>query len=214
MSDPDTTSPSPPAPVAAGDAKSLARPEKPLGPAGANLLFLREEQIRLTQDMLFFAFRDLTAAADALLARHGMGRPHHRALHFIVRHPGLSVGDLLGILQITKQSLARVLNPLIRSGYVRQEKNRNDRRQRLLYATEKGLAFERLLFEEQRERLVRAYRQAGSAAVEGFRRVLFGIMNETSRTYIMRAEAEMTGLPKSGGTGPERKEGEERRRDE
>lgn len=197
MSDPDTP-PAPPAAAAAGEgtAKSAARPEKPLGPAGANLLFLREEQIRLTQDMLFFAFRDLTAAADALLAQYGMGRPHHRALHFIVRHPGLTVGDLLNILQVTKQSLARVLNPLIRAGYVRQEKNRNDRRQRLLYATEKGLAFERLLFEEQRERLVRAYRQAGSAAVEGFRRVLLGIMNETSRTYIARAEAEIAGVAK------------------
>ncbi len=193
MSDPETKTQAPTLPAPDEGAAAPARPEKPLGPAGASLLFLREEQIRLTQDMLFFAFRDLTAVADAILAKHGMGRPHHRALHFIVRHPGLSVGELLAILQITKQSLARVLNPLIRSGYVRQEKNRNDRRQRLLYATEKGLAFERQLFEELRERLVRAYRQAGSTAVEGFRKVLLGIMNESSRAYIARAEAEIAG---------------------
>ena len=57
------------------------------GPAGANLLFLREEQIRLAQDMLFFAYRDFTGAADMILEELGLGRAHHRALHFIGRTP-------------------------------------------------------------------------------------------------------------------------------
>jgi len=158
--------------------------------AGANLLFLREEQIRLTQDMLFFAYRDLTAAADAFLAELGLGRAHHRALHFIGRNAGISVGELLAILQITKQSLARVLTPLISAGYVRQEPGRSDRRQRLLHLTEAGAALERNLFERQRERLVLAYREAGGAAVDGFRRVLRGVMSEAARAYIARSEAQ------------------------
>lgn len=162
---------------------------KPGAPAGANLLFLREEQIRLTQDMLFFAYRDLTAAADAFLGELGLGRAHHRALHFIGRNAGISVGELLGILQITKQSLARVLTPLISAGYVRQEPGRSDRRQRLLYLTEPGAALERSLFERQRERLILAYREAGGAAVDGFRRVLRGIMSEAARAYVVRNEA-------------------------
>ena len=45
-----------------------------------------------------------------MLDELGLGRAHHRALHFIGRNPGIPVSDLLGILRITKQSLARVLS--------------------------------------------------------------------------------------------------------
>ena len=64
---------------------------------------MREEEIRLAQDLLFFAYRDFTNAADVILEELGLGRAHHRALHFIGRNPGITVSDLLGILRITKQ---------------------------------------------------------------------------------------------------------------
>lgn len=161
----------------------------PRGPAGSNLLFLREEQMRLAQDMLFFAYRDFTGAADVILDELGLGRAHHRALHFIGRTPGMTVGDLLAILRITKQSLARVLTALVEQGYVAQLPGRSDRRQRLLSLTEAGQALERRLFERQRERLAIAYREAGGPAVEGFRRVMRGVMEPAARTYIDQAEA-------------------------
>jgi DNA-binding MarR family transcriptional regulator len=91
------------------------------------------------------------------------------------------VGDLLGILGITKQSLGRVLQPLVEEGYVTQTPGRTDRRQRLLALTDKGAALERRLFERQRETVMRAYREAGPAAVEGFRRVMRGMMGEDAR---------------------------------
>ncbi len=158
------------------------------GQAGASLLFLREEQIRLAQDLLFFAYRDFTGAADVILEELGLGRAHHRALHFVGRSPGMTVGDLLVILRITKQSLARVLTSLMEDGYVQQLPGRQDRRQRLLSLTEKGVALERRLFERQREVLAVAYRDAGAPAVEGFRRVMRGIMDEEARRYMDAAE--------------------------
>ena len=86
-------------------AKSSAQiadtPERSSLPAGRNLLFLREEELRLAQDLLFFGYRDFTAGADEILAELGMGRAHHRVLHFVGRRPGITVGDLLGILSIT-----------------------------------------------------------------------------------------------------------------
>jgi DNA-binding MarR family transcriptional regulator len=150
---------------------------------GNGLLFLREDEIRSAQDMLFFAYRDFTNAADVILTALGLGRAHHRALHFIGRNPGITVSELLGILRITKQSLARVLTALVAQGYVAQAPGRSDRRQRLLTLTPAGQALERRLFERQRECLVAAYREAGTSAVEGFRRVLHGIMNEEARRY-------------------------------
>lgn len=156
-------------------------PERSPLPAGRNLLFLREEELRLAQDLLFFGYRDFTAGADEILAGMNMGRAHHRVLHFVGRRPGITVGDLLGILAITKQSLGRVLQPLVEEGYVTQTPGRNDRRQRLLTLTDKGAALERRLFDRQRETVMRAYREAGPAAVEGFRRVMRGLMGEQAR---------------------------------
>ncbi len=156
------------------------------GQAGSNLLFLREEEMRAAQDLLFFAYRDFTGAADVILDELGLGRAHHRALHFIGRDPGMSVGDLLTILRITKQSLARVLNELVAAGHVALAQGRADRRQRLLSLTLSGQALERRLFERQRERLVGAYRNAGVSAVEGFRQVMRGIMDDAARRYMDR----------------------------
>ncbi len=106
-------------------------PASPVG-AGRQLLFLREEELRLAQDLLFFGYREFTAGADEILAELDMGRAHHRVLHFVGRRPGITVGELLAILAITKQSLGRVLTPLIAEGYVTQAAGQTDRRQRLL----------------------------------------------------------------------------------
>jgi DNA-binding MarR family transcriptional regulator len=166
------------------------------GVSGAGLLFLREDEIRTAQDMLFFALRDLNAAPDELLGELNFGRAHHRCLHWIARKPGLKVGELLMILGITKQSLTRVLGPLILEGYVAQVPGQQDRRQRLLTLTEKGAALERKLFESQRERLGAAFREGGGPAVDGFKRVLRGIMQQQGRDYIDRIEAHRTKGPR------------------
>lgn len=126
--------------------------------------------------MLFYAYRDFTAEPDAILADYGFGRAHHRVIYFVGRYPGMSVSDLLGILQITKQSLSRVLGQLVREEFIVQTQGTRDRRQRLLELTEKGRDLERKLTENQRARFATAYRNAGAEAVEGFRKVMLGMM--------------------------------------
>jgi len=152
--------------------------------AGSTPQFPREAEMRQAQDLLFFAYRDFTNAADVVLAELGFGRAHHRVLHFVGRSPGITVSDLLGILRITKQSLSRVLSVLLEQGYVAQAPGHADRRQRLLTLTPAGLALERRLYERQRARLAAAYRAAGTGAVDGFRRVMRGIMDEAARAYL------------------------------
>ncbi|HYD31727.1 MAG TPA: MarR family transcriptional regulator [Azospirillaceae bacterium] len=149
--------------------------------AGVNQLFLREEELRQGMEMLFYAYRDFTAEADALLDRLGFGRAHHRVIYFVGRNPGITVSELLAILRITKQSLSRVLGELVRQGYIVQRTGERDRRQRLLELTDKGVELERQLSETQRQRVAQAYRRAGAEAVEGFRKVMLGMMNEDDR---------------------------------
>jgi DNA-binding MarR family transcriptional regulator len=137
---------------------------------------IAEEEVRQGIELLFFAYRDFTAEPDAILARYGFGRAHHRVIHFVGRHPRMTVGELLAILRITKQSLSRVLGQLVRQNFIRQQPGSHDRRQRLLELTPKGRDLERQLSEPQRARIANAYRQAGSRAVQGFREVMLGII--------------------------------------
>ena len=147
------------------DIKSLLLPLSPT-----------EDEVRQGIELLFFAYRDFTAEPDAILAQHDFGRAHHRVIHFVGRHPQMTVGELLGILRITKQSLSRVLGQLVRQGFIIQHPGPRDRRQRLLDLTPKGRELERQLSAPQRARVANAYRQAGAEAVEGFRKVLLGII--------------------------------------
>ena len=143
----------------------------------ANPLFLREEELRQGIELLFYAYRDFTAEPDAILARYNFGRAHHRVIYFVGRYPGTTVSKLLGILRITKQSLSRVLGQLVREGFIERHRGVRDRRQRLLHLTDKGIAFENQLTATQRELMARAFREAGADAVEGYRKVLAGLID-------------------------------------
>ena len=143
--------------------------------------YLQEEELRQAIEMLFFAYRDFTGEPDTMLAYIGLGRAHHRAIYFVGRNPGITVTELLAILKITKQSLARVLSQLVREGYVMQSTSTEDRRKRLLDLTEKGVDLERKLTANQRKRIANAYKIAGVDAVKGFKNVLQGIMDGGDR---------------------------------
>ncbi len=112
-------------------------------------------------ELLFFAYRDFTGDADALLAEIGFGRAHHRVLHFVNRQPGLTVAELLDILRITKQSLARVLKELIDGGYVYQVHGVKDRRQRELHLSPTGRELTQSLTGLQSKRIANALMEIG-----------------------------------------------------
>ena len=51
----------------------------------------------------------------------------------------------------------------------------------MLELTTKGVELERQLTERQRTRFASAYREAGAEAVEGFRTVMLGLIEEADR---------------------------------
>ena len=115
-------------------------------------------------EAFFFAYRDFTSDPDAILEAFGFGRAHHRVLHFVNRQPGLTVAELLDILKITKQSLARVLKELIDSGFIAQIPGPKDKRQRELYPSEKGRDLALRLALPQSRRIGKALEISGVGA--------------------------------------------------
>ena len=136
--------------------------------------------------LFFFAYRDFVGDADALLERQGFGRAHHRVLYFINLKPGMPVADILDILKITKQSLARVLRQLIDHGYVEQKTGAVDRRQRLLYATEKGKRFFMTLSETQTNRIDAAIAALPASSRDVVRRFFVAMVEPTDRPTLDR----------------------------
>lgn len=143
-----------------------------------------------TITMLFFAYRAHIEGADRILAKQGFGRAHHRALFFICRKPGLTVAQLLNILGITKQSLARVLRQLVDKGYVEQHSGQSDRRQRLLYLTKSGSALVVSLSQSQLDRIQQACKKAGMRNSEKFVQTLFHMMSEEDQHLLEILKAE------------------------
>ncbi|MGE8943596.1 MarR family winged helix-turn-helix transcriptional regulator [Leptospira interrogans] len=135
-------------------------------------------------ELFYFAYRDFTGEADTVLADFGFGRAHHRVLHFVYRHPGLRVADLLDILKITKQSLARVLKQLVDEGFIVQRAGEADRRERLLFLTAKGSALAEKLIALQVRRISEALASLGDAAAPAARQFLASMIAETQRAQI------------------------------
>lgn len=143
----------------------------------------REELVACVE-LLFFAYREFTAGPDAILDEYGFGRAHHRVLHFVHRNPGLRVADLLDILRITKQSLARVLKQLIDQGFILQRAGADDRRVRRLFVTAKGSRLAEKLTSLQVKRIESALSEAGKGTNDAARRFLFAMIAESDRPGV------------------------------
>lgn len=154
-------------PASQGPAKGTT-PNAPLATSDTSAAVTSGPDVVAFIELLFFAYRDFVHDPDAILEEIGFGRAHHRVLHFVYRHPGIRVSRLLTVLNITKQSLARVLRQLIEEAYVEQREGINDRRERCLFLSPTGVdLFERLLA-PQRARVTEALNAAGASAERAF----------------------------------------------
>jgi DNA-binding MarR family transcriptional regulator len=137
-------------------------------------------------ELLFFAYRDFISDPDAELLKYEFGRAHHRVIHFVNRHPGIRVADLLDILKITKQSLGRVLKQLVDMGFIEQLQGPQDRRQRLLYPTEAGRALALRLLSPQERRIGAALKALSLTERAVAERFLKSIVNPGERDKVAR----------------------------
>ena len=81
-------------------------------------LFLSDKEIRKIIELIFFSYREFTLGPDTILEKINYGRAHHRVIYFVGKKNKITIRDLLSILKITKQSLSRVLNQLVKDKYI------------------------------------------------------------------------------------------------
>src|SRR5690606_8218685 len=107
-------------------------------------------------------------------------------LHFVTHRPGMTVAELLDVLRITKQSLARVRNQLIDTGYIVQVPGPRDRRQRELYVTKQGKELALALALPQSRRIDAALREAGIHDRTALEKFLRAMVNPERRRQLDR----------------------------
>lgn len=136
-------------------------------------------------ELFYFAYRDFVGDADRLLEVYGFGRAHHRVLHFVSRHPGLTIAELLDILKITKQSLNRVLKELIAKNFIDARAGATDRRHRQLYATAEGDKLARDLAQMQTLRFAGAMDRLGPGGKEHAAAFLLAMVDASERDRVV-----------------------------
>ena len=141
------------------------------------LLYLKDDQIKDCIQLLLYAYRETFSDPKDILKKNSMGAAHHRTLHLIERNEGISVNELIIKLKIRKQSLNRVLQDLKRLRIIKQIKDNNDSRRKLLYLDQIGKKFYNEIFQSQRKRIFNALKNSDSDSVIKFKEVLKKIIN-------------------------------------
>ena len=141
------------------------------------LLYLKDEQIKDFIQLLFYAYREIFSDPKELLKKNAFGPAHLRSLNLIERHPGISLGELMFKLKVTKQSLGRVLRDLIKSKMIKQIKDKNDTRKKNLFLDKDGKVFFEAVYNSQKKRIFNALKNSNSDSVIKFKEVLKKIIN-------------------------------------
>ena len=143
-------------------------------------LFLNEKEIRKIIELMFFSYRDFTSGPDKILEKINFGRAHHRVIYFVGKKNNLTIKELLAILQITKQSLSRVLNQLVKEKFIILSIG-EDKRTKKLSLSKKGQELEKKLSNIQINKIYNVIKKFDEIDINGFKKVLFEMIDDNNQ---------------------------------
>ena len=143
-------------------------------------LYLNETEIRKAVELIFFSYRDFTAGPDKILEKINFGRAHHRVIYFVGKQKKITIKELLSILQITKQSLSRVLNQLVKEKFILVSTG-IDKRTKNLSLTKKGGDLEKELSTIQINKIRNVLKQFNEKDINGFKKILYAMIEEKNK---------------------------------
>ena len=142
------------------------------------LLYLKDDQLKDFIEKISLSYRETFSDAKKVLDKYSIGVAHHKVIHLLSAYEGITISELLKKLKITKQSLNRVLNDLIKIDAIKFEKDIKDTRLKHVYLNEKGLKIFDEIFFVQKKRIYKALINSNSKEVISFSKVLNKIIDE------------------------------------
>ena len=142
------------------------------------LLYLKDEQLKQLIANIFTSYKETFSDAKKILDKYSIGIAHHKVIHLISMYEGITISELLKKLKITKQSLNRVLNDLIKIETIVFKKDNLDNRIKHVFLNDKGKKIFDEVFSIQKKRIYDAFLNSTSNEVLNFENVLKRIVNE------------------------------------
>ena len=142
-----------------------------------DLLYLKDEQIKDFIQLLYYAYRETYSDPKDILSKNFFGAAHLRALNLSESNPGISLGELIYKLKITKQSINRVIRDLLKTKMVKQLKDDTDTRKKKLFLDKDGKIFFDAIYKKQKKRIFNALKSSEPESVVKFKEVLKKIIN-------------------------------------
>ena len=145
--------------------------------------FLNNKEIRKIIELVFFSYRDFTAGPDQILEKLNFGRAHHRVIYFVGKKDRITIKELLRVLKITKQSLSRVLNQLVKEGFIVVSTGL-DKRTKNLSLTSSGLSLENELSTIQIQKIKKVINNFNQEDIDGFKKILYEMIEiDNKKTF-------------------------------
>ena len=145
--------------------------------------FLNDKEIRKIIELVFFSYRDFTAGPDQILEKLNFGRAHHRVIYFVGKKDKITIKELLSVLKITKQSLSRVLNHLVKEGFIIVSTGL-DKRTKNLSLTSSGLNLENKLSTIQTQKIKKVINNFNKEDIDGFKKILYEMIEiDNKKTF-------------------------------
>ena len=145
--------------------------------------FLNDKEIRKIIELVFFSYRDFTAGPDQIFEKLNFGRAHHRVIYFVGKKDKITIKELLGVLKITKQSLSRVLNQLVKEGYILVSTGL-DKRTKNLSLTSSGISLENELSTIQIQKIKKVINNFNQEDIDGFKKILYEMIEiDNKKTF-------------------------------
>ena len=142
------------------------------------LLYLKDHQLKEYIEKIFNGYRETVADAKKVLDKHALGTAHNKVIHLISLYEGITISNLLRKLKVTKQSLNRVLNDLVKVKAIEFKRDEVDTRVKHVYLTEGGEKIFDEIFSAQKKRIYDAFLSSESNDVVSFDKVLKKIIND------------------------------------
>ena len=129
---------------------------------------------------MYFSYHDFVEISDQMLEKIQFSKTHYRIIYFLGKNDFITIKELLSILKITKQSISRIINQLVKEKYIILSTG-SDKRTKKLTLTEKGMKLEKKLTELQITKIRNILLNANESDINSFKKILYSMTDPYSK---------------------------------